>query len=118
MPAEFGEKPIPMHGPHAHSRSLAPEARISLNAPQSESIDNTCLEPGDTDMLTLGLMVLPLRSAATLSISRREELVQEPTHTWSTFVPLSDSTVTTLSGLCGQAISGTRVSRFISIILS
>src|SRR5699024_1337582 len=33
-PPELGEKPMPMQGPQAHSRSLAPLARISESAPQ------------------------------------------------------------------------------------
>ena len=37
--------------------------------------------------------------AATLSMSIKEEFVQEPTQTWSTFVPLRLETFTTLSGI-------------------
>ena len=117
-PALLGLKPIPIHGPHAHSKSLAPDAKISPNAPQSESIRNTCLEPGEIERLTSGEMVLPFNIAATLSISNSEELVQEPIHTWSHLVPFNDSTVTTLSGLCGQAIKGFKVERLMSITLS
>ena len=63
-------------------------------------------------------MVLPLSSAATLSMSISDEFVQEPMHTWSTFVPLRSATFFTLSGLCGQAISGSRVDRSMSMIRS
>ena len=70
-----------MQGPQAHSRSRAPLARMSLRAPQSESIVRTCLDPGDTDTLTEGAMALPFSSAATFSRSMRLELVQEPMHT-------------------------------------
>ena len=80
-PPEFGEKPMPMQGPQAHSSSRAPDARMSDSAPQSESIVSTCLEPGDTLMLTEGAMRLPFSSAAALSISYREEFVQEPMQT-------------------------------------
>ena len=80
-PPEFGEKPMPMQGPQAHSSTLAPLAMMSVSAPQSASISNTCLEPGDTERLTSGRMVLPLRSAATFSISYNEEFVQEPMQT-------------------------------------
>ena len=117
-PAELGEKPIPMQGPQAHSSSLAPLANISESAPQSASIESTCLEPGEMERLTEGEMVLPFKSAATFSISKSDELVQEPMQTWSTFVPFKDSTVTILSGLCGHAISGFNSSRSMSITLS
>ena len=53
-PPEFGEKPMPMQGPQAHSSSRAPLARMSDNAPQSLSMVSTCREPGDTDRLTEG----------------------------------------------------------------
>lgn len=68
-PPEFGEKPIPMQGPQAHSRTLAPDAMISDRAPQSASMARTCLDPGEIERLTLGSMVFPLRRAATLSMS-------------------------------------------------
>ena len=109
---------MPMQGPQAHSKTLAPLARISDRAPQSASIDRTCLEPGEMDRLTSGLMVFPLSKAATFSISNRDELVQEPMQTWSTLVPLSDSTSTTLSGLWGHAIIGFREDRSMSMTLS
>ena len=51
-------------------------------------------------------------------MSIRLELVQEPMQTWSTFVPFSEATFTTLSGLWGQAISGSRVERSMSMTLS
>ena len=38
MTADFGEKPIPIQGPHAHSRILAPAAIRSARAPHSASI--------------------------------------------------------------------------------
>ena len=63
-------------------------------------------------------MVLPFSMAATLSMSYREELVQEPMHTGSTFTSFSVSTATTLSRLWGQAIMGLRVPRSMSMILS
>ena len=72
---------MPMHGPHAHSSRRAPEARISPSAPQSDSMDSTCLEPGEIDRLTDGAIVRPLSSAATLSISCSDEFVHEPMHT-------------------------------------
>ena len=81
MPDEFGEKPIPIHGPQAHSKSLAPEANISVNAPDSESCMSTCFDPGETDMLTLLSTVLPDNMLAILSISNRLEFVHEPTQT-------------------------------------
>mgnify|MGYP000586276900 CR=1 FL=1 len=80
-PPEFGEKPIPMHGPHAHSSTRAPAAMMSDNAPQSASIVSTCLEPGETERLTESAIFLPFRMAATRSISRSDELVQEPIQT-------------------------------------
>ena len=70
------------------------------------------------ERLTLGSMVLPLSMAATFSISLREELVQEPMHTWSTLTAERVFTSTTLSGLWGQAIMGSRVDRSMSMIRS
>ena len=52
-----------------------------MSAPHSASMVSTCLEPGEMDRLTEGWMVQPFSSAATFSISCREELVQEPMHT-------------------------------------
>ena len=72
---------MPMQGPQAHSSSLAPLARMSDSAPLSASMVSTCFEPGDTERLTPGAMVRPFKSAAAFSISRREELVQEPMQT-------------------------------------
>ena len=80
-PPELGEKPMPMHGPHAHSSRRAPLARMSVSAPQSASIVSTCFDPGEIDRLTPGAMVLPLSMAATLSISNRDEFVHEPMQT-------------------------------------
>ena len=47
----------------------------------SYDLNDQMTAPGDMDRLTDGSMVLPFSSAATLSMSRREELVQEPMHT-------------------------------------
>ena len=80
-PPELGEKPMPIQGPHAHSSTLAPDAIISERAPLSASIPSTCLEPGDMERLTSGETVFPLRIAATLSISKSDELVHEPIQT-------------------------------------
>ena len=80
-PPELGEKPMPMHGPHAHSSRRAPLARMSVSAPQSASMVSTCFDPGEIDRLTPGAMVLPLSMAATLSISNRDEFVHEPMQT-------------------------------------
>ena len=80
-PPEFGENPMPMHGPHAHSRTRAPDAMISESAPVSESILSTCFDPGDMERLTDGSIVFPLSIAATFSISNSEELVHDPMHT-------------------------------------
>ena len=68
-PPEFGENPIPMHGPHAHSSTRTPAPIISESAPQSASMLMTCFDPQEIERLTDGLIVLPLRSAATFSIS-------------------------------------------------
>ena len=68
-PPELGEKPMPMHGPHAHSRTLAPAARISESAPQSASMARTCFDPGETERLTSGFTTFPFRIFATLSMS-------------------------------------------------
>ena len=47
--------------------------------------------------------------------SSNEELTDEPTHTWATAVPATSRTGTTLSGLCGLAISGSSAARSITI---
>ena len=44
-------------------------------------MESTCLEPGETDMLTLSAMVFPFRSAAAFIISCSEEFVQDPMQT-------------------------------------
>ena len=80
-PPELGEKPMPMHGPHAHSSRRAPLESMSVSAPQSASMVSTCFDPGETDRLTPGATVLPLSRAATFSISSSDEFVQEPMQT-------------------------------------
>ena len=116
IPPEFGEKPIPIQGPQPHSRSLAPDARISLSAPQSESMESTCFEPQETDMLTLSEIFLPFSILAHLSISLKEEFVHDPMHTWSILIPDTSLTLTTLSGWCGQAIIGSSSDKLIVMI--
>ena len=62
---EFGEKPMPMQGPQAHSSTLAPLAMMSVSAPQSASISSTCLEPGrngKADLRTDGLALEQCRN--------------------------------------------------------
>ena len=117
-PALLGLKPMPMQGPQAHSSTRAPLASMSVSAPQSASIDSTWRLPGEIDRLTEGFTVRPFSSAATFSISIRLELVQEPMHTWSTFVPFNSPAFFTLSGLWGQATSGSSAERSISMIRS
>ena len=51
---------------------------VQLN---DESIENTCLDPGDIERLTLSSMVFPLSMEATLSMSVSEELVHDPMQT-------------------------------------
>ena len=80
-PADCGEKPIPIQGPHAHSKIRAPALIRSARAPHSASIVYTCFEPGEMDKLTSGCTVLPLSIAATVNISASDELVHEPIHT-------------------------------------
>ena len=110
-PADFGEKPIPIHGPHAHSRILAPAEMRSASAPHSASMVYTCFEPGEIESDTSGCTVLPLRIAATVKRSLSDELVQEPMHTWLILIPLSSDTAFTLSGLCGHAARGFNAER-------
>ena len=80
-PPELGENPMPIQGPQAHSKSLAPEAIISPIAPDSANCKSTCFEPGETETETLSDTFLPRKIAATFSMSYRDELVQEPIHT-------------------------------------
>ena len=53
-----------MHGPHVHSRILAPQATNVAKAPFSINFINTCLDPGDTAKLTLEAIFLPFKIAA------------------------------------------------------
>lgn len=80
-PPELGEKPMPMQGPQAHSRSLAPAEMKSSAAPLRMSSASTCLDPGETETSTLSATVLPRKIAAAFNMSYKEELVQEPIHT-------------------------------------
>ena len=109
---------MPMHGPQAHSSRRAPLARMSVSAPQPDSISSTCREPGETDRLTPSATFLPLRIAATRSRSRSEEFVQEPMQTWLTATSSSSLAGRTLSGECGQAHSGSTAERSMSITRS
>ena len=70
-----------MQGPQAHSSTLAPLARMSERAPESASMERTCLDPGEMERLTSGRIVLPFNRAATFSMSKSEELVHEPMQT-------------------------------------
>ena len=72
---------MPIHGPHAASRTRAPAATMSPSAPCSASIARTCREPGEIVRLTLSAILLPRRTEATVIISRKEELVQLPMQT-------------------------------------
>ncbi len=72
---------MPMHGPHAHSRILAPDLTMSASSPVSIRRRRTCLEPGDTVKLTSSLILRSFTMPATVFMSLREELVQLPTHT-------------------------------------
>ena len=72
---------MPIQGPQAHSRSRAPEERMSASAPERTSSDSTLSEPGDTDRSVPSATLFPRRIAATLRRSASDELVQEPMHT-------------------------------------
>ena len=61
IPFEFGDCPIPMQGPQAHSKMRAPALIKSASAPFCASILNTCLEPGAIERLTSGCTVLPFK---------------------------------------------------------
>ena len=77
-PFEFGENPIPIHGPHAHSSILAPASIMSVSAPLSAIMESTCLDPGDIPRLTLSAILCPFKTDAVLVISANEEFVHEP----------------------------------------
>ena len=66
----LGDCPIPIHGPQALSRILAPAAIISASAPFIASILNTCLLPGAIASETPSATVLPFKIWATLIRSR------------------------------------------------
>ena len=110
-PAELGDWPMPMQGPQAHSKILAPADIMSARAPFAASIWYTCLEPQPMVRLTSGWTVLPLSTAATRIMSRYDELVQEPMQTWSILMPESSDTGFTASGLWGQAARGSKLER-------
>ena len=118
MPPEFGDWPIPMQGPQALSRILAPASIISDSAPFCANILSTCFEPGAIERLTVGQTVLPFKMAATFSISIKEEFVQEPMQTWSTLILPISVTSFTRSGMCGIAAIGASEERSISIVSS
>ena len=69
IPSLLGACPIPIQGPHAHSRTLAPASIMSANAPFWASILNTCFDPGEIVRLTFSLTVLPFKIFATFIIS-------------------------------------------------
>ena len=106
-----------MQKPQVDSSILAPAETISAIAPFLAIISSTCLEPGATPKLTSGNTLLPFNIDATIIRSRNDELVHEPTMTWSTFNPASSFTVPILSGECGFAIIGSIEPRSRSITL-
>jgi len=64
-----GAWPMPMQGPQALSRILAPAEIMSERAPFPARILSTCLEPGEMTRETSSGTVLPLSTAATLIMS-------------------------------------------------
>ena len=64
-----GAWPMPMHGPQAHSSTLAPADTIFARAPFEASIVSTCLEPGEMTRLTFGATVWPSSISATFIMS-------------------------------------------------
>ena len=94
----FGAWPAPMQKPQVDSSTRAPDEMMSASAPFFAIISSTWREPGATPKLTSGKILLPLSIEATSIRSRYDEFVQEPTMTWSTFVPASSFTVPILSG--------------------
>ena len=106
---------MPMHGPQAHSSTLAPAATSLASAPLSARALSTCLEPGEIVRLTLGATRLPSRIPATRIRSQKLELVQLPMQTWSTLMPAMLEISVTLSGEWGCAASGWRELRSTTI---
>jgi len=74
----FGAWPIPIQGPQAASKILAPEEMRSLNAPFSDSILTIDELPGAIIKLTFLLTLFPFNIEATFIRSVYEELVHEP----------------------------------------
>ncbi len=72
---------MPIQGPQPGSITRAPAAIRSARAPLRATMVSTCLLPGLMTRDTLRATVLPRSMAATVSRSRRDELVQEPMQT-------------------------------------
>ncbi len=113
-----GAWPMPMQGPQASSSTRAPAATMAASEPLSAIIFITCREPGEMTRLTRGSTRRSASTVATSSRSCSDELVQLPMQTWSTGLPASSRTGTTLSGLCGCAMRGSSVARSISTVSS
>ena len=94
----LGACPAPMQNPQVDSRTLAPLAMMSARPPFRAIISSTWRDPGAMPKLTSGWTFFPFSRDATIIRSRNDELVQEPTITWSTFVPATSFTVAILSG--------------------
>jgi hypothetical protein len=104
--SEAGTWPTPMQAPQVASEKFTPAAISSATHPSRASISEACLEPGATIMSVVRLVDRPSSIFAAGRISSYAPFVQEPMITWSTSVPATSSTGTTLSGIDGSAISG------------
>src|SRR4030067_825226 len=119
-PPDGGDWPLPMQGPQVDSRMRAP-ASIRYESPLLRAImSRTCFDPGEMVMLTSGWTLKPpfLNVSATSIRSLKDEFVQLPTQTWSTFMPSISETLQTWSGMWGLAIIGSNLPRSSSIVSS
>src|SRR5947208_3078256 len=77
-----------------------------------------CPDPGDTAIEIPEATCFPSRACATMLRSRKDEFTLLPTATWATSVPATSRTGFTLSGLDGQAMSGSSLPRSTSTVSS
>ncbi|MCW0417669.1 hypothetical protein NB689_003423 [Xanthomonas sacchari] len=78
-----------MHIEQPDSRHSAPAARTTSWMPSASAWRLTISEPGTTSMRTCGATLRPRSTCATSRMSLSRPLVQEPTNTTSTGVPIS-----------------------------
>src|SRR5207247_7034142 len=117
-PGVGGAEPMPVQGPQATSSSRTP-ALISFFMSVLGSMRRSCgRDPRETAIEIPAATFLPSRAFATTLRSRNEEFTLLPTATCATSTPATSRTALTLSGLEGQAMSGSKDPRSMSTVSS